>query len=152
MKRVSVNQQAMQFVERLESRQFMSASPAGAITPALASDITPKLAVKFGPAAVEGTYKGDTKGETGVIYEIKVVITSTSAKLTVVGLGTYAAKLSAKQFKLIREGTFAVEFIAIDGSKGSAAFVGGVTDKGLRISGSYTNSAGKSGSFTLKKG
>jgi hypothetical protein len=143
-----------QFIEILEGRRFFCASVAGAAASALETTASPQETVKpaiVGPSEVEGTYKGVVDGNDGVDYDIKLVVTSTSARLTVEGFGTYSSGLTSKQFILIRKGTFDVDFSGIDGSKGSVKFTGVVTDDGLRISGTYLNSAGRSGTFVLKK-
>jgi len=149
--RASSSRPAGQFIESLESRQLFNASGAGVATPVVVSATSPAVKLKLGPSAVEGTYKGDTQASDGVIYEIKVVISATSVKLTVEGLGTYAAKITSKQLLKIREGTFDIDFKYVSGTKGSATFTGTVKDSGLKITGDYLNSAGKSGTFILKK-
>ena len=153
--RAPMNRSSHPLVEMLEGRQLYSVSASSAILPASTPSLTPQIkaatASILGPSAVEGTYKGTSNGFDGVIYIIKLVLTSNSARLTFEGLGTYASPITAKQFKLVREGTFAVEFVAIGGAKGSVAFAGGVKDRGLKITGDYTNSAKKSGTFILKK-
>jgi hypothetical protein len=150
-----MNPSSHPFVEMLEGRQLHSVSASSAIlhasTPSLAPQIKAARVSILGPSAVEGTYKGASDGFNGVMYEIKLVLKSNSARLTFEGLGTYAAPINAKQFKSIREGTFAVEFVGIGGAKGSVAFAGGVKDSGLKITGDYTNSAKRSGTFILKK-
>ena len=148
--RLPVRNTFHQFVEALERRQFLSASVASAVAPALVSSVAPQL-VKLGPSKVEGTYKGTITGADGATYETKLVLTATSARLTVEGLGTYASSLSAKQFLKIREGTFSVAFKYVSGLKGSVTLTGKVTDSGLRISGSYVNSASRTGTFSLKR-
>jgi hypothetical protein len=151
MMRFSTGNRTQPLVEKLEARQLFSASGAIFSPPTIVSAISPEVKLKLGPSAVEGTYKGESTGFNGVSYVIKLVLTSTSARLTFEGLGTYAAPINAKQFKSIREGTFAVEFVGVGGAKGSVAFVGGVKDSGLKITGDYTNSAKRSGTFILKK-
>jgi len=140
-----------QFVEILETRRFLSVSPALTLKPA-GETIAPAVVTKLGPSAVEGTYKGlaqDTSD--GASYEIKVVISATEVKLTVEGVGEYAASITSTQFLKIREETFDVNFKYVSGLKGTASFTGKVKDSGLKIMGSFTNSAGKSGTFIVKK-
>jgi hypothetical protein len=138
------------FVEILETRRFLSASPAVTLKPA-AETIAAAVVTKLGPSAVEGTYKGVTVGSDGASYEIKVVIIATSVKLTVEGLGTYAQSLTAAEFVKIRKETFDLDFKYVSGVKGSVAFTGKVKDGGLKITGTYVNSAGRAGTFTVKK-
>ena len=151
MMRSSQGSRTQTLVETLEARQLFSVSVPTLASPAVVSAISPAVHLRLGPSAVEGTYKGDTQGSTGAIYEIKVVISATSVKLTVEGLGTYAAKITSKQLLKIREGTFDIAFKYVSGTKGDATFTGTVKDSGLKITGDYVNSAGKSGTFILKK-
>ena len=151
MMRFSQGKRSHPLLETLESRQLFSSSVAPFASPAAISAISPAVKLKLGPSAVEGTYKGDTQGSTGAIYEIKVVISATSVKLTVEGLGTYVAGITSKQLLKIREGTFDIAFKYVSGTKGTATFTGKVKDSGLKITGGYVNSAGKSGTFILKK-
>ena len=66
------------------------------------------------------------------------------------GLGTYTSALSAKQFLAMRRGTFSVKFTGIDGAKGSITCTGKVFDAGVRITGTYINSADRTGTFSFK--
>jgi hypothetical protein len=139
-----------QFVEILETRRFLSVSPTVTLNPA--QTIAPAVVTKLGPSAVEGTYKGLVQDTTdGASYEIKVVISATEVKLTVEGVGQYAASLTSAQFLKIREETFDVNFKYVSGLKGTASFTGKVKDSGLKITGTYVNSAGRVGTFVIKK-
>jgi hypothetical protein len=128
---------AVAIVESLEARQFLSTTI-------------------LGPSAVEGTYKGDAVSSSDDhSTELKLTITSTSATLTAVGVGSDKIALTAKQFKKLREGTFVfsgkigVHVVTFDGS---------VTDKGERIAGTYTSKGSSNpdqngpGTFVVKKG
>ena len=139
------------FVEFLETRRFLSVSPTVTLKPA-AETIIPAVVTKLGPSAVEGTYKGLVDDTTNnATYEIKIVLSATEVKLTVEGVGTYAASISSKEFLKIREETFDLDFKYVSGLKGTASFTGKVKDSGLKITGTYTNSASRNGTFVLKK-
>jgi hypothetical protein len=155
--RLPLRNHQWQFVETLENRRFFCGTAASTVAPALeptvkTAETSEKVAPAIlGPSAVEGTYKGVASGNDGASYEIKLVITPTSAKLTVEGLGEYTSSLTTKQFKLIREeGLFTVDYKGIHGAAGSVSLTGAVKDSGLRITGTYANSAGQTGTFSLK--
>lgn len=106
----------------------------------------------LGPSAVEGNYKGETIG--GKATELKLTITATSVTLTAVGKGTDTVALTAKQFKKLREGTFAFSGKI---SKYDVTFDGSVADDGARIAGTFSaivpgdSADNGSGTFVVKK-
>ena len=117
------------FIETLEQRQLLSATV-------------------LSPAAVEGDYKGSVVTSSGESVPVKVIVTKTKADLIVNGSVTLSESLTSAHLVALRHGTFDVTF-KLSGE--SVTCTGKELSGGKKISGKYTTSAKKNGTFSLTK-
>ena len=138
--------------ESLEGRQLFSAAGRTITAPAVttASALVAKPAI-LSPSAVIGTYKGSaTLSPGGDVLPVVIKVTSTRVYSSINGASYTSVRITARQFKLIREGTFHIAR-SIDGE--AIDLTATVGSGGKRMNGTFTASGTitASGTVVLRK-